>query len=104
MLLNRYVKQPAEIRRYTVDYSRFLEGTETLSSVITSVAIIDGAAAVQTTPLAVNSAIIDPDTATFLSVWIEAGHDGELGEITVTVTTSDGQVQESEIEIDVRED
>lgn len=84
--LAKYVKAPAERKRYSVDYSEWLEAGETLTAVTYEVT--------GTAPtLSVNDDEISPG-ATSCVFYVNDGDDGETYRVLVTAVTSNDQIKE----------
>lgn len=98
--LDTYVKDPDEEKDYSVDYSRWLESGETVSSVdveVTASGFVDPAV----TPLEVND--YQPNVAgDGITYRVEGGDDGETYEIVFTVGTSTGEVKQDLVVFKVR--
>ncbi len=96
MKLARFTKQPAERKRYSIDYSDWLDTGETISTV-----------SFVTTPASAGALVVDANsiTAAGKSVVFFAndGVSGTTYTVTVTITTSGGQIKEDEILFAVRE-
>jgi hypothetical protein len=98
MILERFAKQPAEVKDYDVDYAPWLDPmTDTILSSTQTVVCT-------TTPgdtaLVINSVALAPKT---LKLWIAGGTDGEKYKITIRVTTAGGRVDESELLFTVKD-
>jgi hypothetical protein len=92
MIIGTLAKQPAEVLRVTVDYaSRFLTGTETITSMTATTS------PTTTTPLTALVLSAFPLTTAVISVG--GGDSGESYLVTLRATTSFGQVLESEIAV-----
>ena len=96
MKLARFVKAPAERKRYSIDYSDWLDTGETISSV-----------AFIPSPLATGGLEVDAYTlstpATSVVFFATAGIDGTTYTLEVVVTTSGGQIKEDQILFSVRD-
>jgi len=73
-----FVKRPAEVKDYDVDFSIWLEDGDTID---TATAAIDG-----------GTAVIDQTefSETSVKVWISGGADGDSAVVTTTVVTANG--------------
>lgn len=96
MKLGRFTKQPAERKRYAIDYSDWLDTGETISTV-------------SFVPSPIGSGGLEIDAysiaspATSVVFFANYGVSGTTYTVTVTVTTSGGQIKEDEILFAVRE-
>lgn len=99
-LLDRFIKQPAEIKKYQIDYSEWLPTGETVTSVVTAVEILNPAAddVGEPTMTIGTTQII---TGTVFEYYVSAGTDGKRYKVTFQASTSDTQTVESEIEFKV---
>lgn len=95
-VLIRATKTPSERRRYTINYNAFLDEDETLTDKSFSIT------PVTTTPLEVVSSGFSVDNK-YLIIYVQGGEDGTRYELTMLVTTSDAQIKDDLIVIDVRE-
>jgi hypothetical protein len=84
--IKKFVQHPDERKRYTVDYSEWLDTDETISSVTFEVTPTTD------TPLVVDGEEIAADEES-VSFFVSAGDDGETYDVLVTATTSAGQVK-----------
>lgn len=87
----RYYKAPIENKQYSVDYSKWLNTGETISSVTSSVTA-DGFIIPAVTPLTVSAQVASGSTA--VSYTAQAGDSGETYEVLITIATSAGQVRQ----------
>lgn len=94
MKLGRFTKQPAERKRYSIDYSDWLDTGETISTATFAVA--------PTGALEVDAYTIG-SPATSVVFFVNGGTSGVTYKVTVTITTSGGQIKEDEILFSVRE-
>ena len=96
MKLARFTKQPSERKRYTIDYSDWLDTSETISTV-----------AFVPSPIATGGLVVDAYSiatpATSVVFFANFGVSGTTYTVTVTITTSGGQIKEDEILFAVRE-
>lgn len=91
MILGSYVKQPADVLDYDVDYTDFLNGEDTLSTKTVTVS---------PTGLTVDSSVIAGDR---VKVWLSGGTNGITYKVTVTATTTDGRVKQDEFKVKVKD-
>ena len=96
--MSAFTKQPSEIFTVSMDFSRRLQNSETIASKVVS--------AIITTTLAdATATVIDSSTinGTDIDVKVKAGTTGLAYKITITITTSTGNVFEDEITMTVTE-
>lgn len=99
-LLDRFNKQPAEIKKYQIDYSEWLATGETVTSVVTAVTLLNPAADDVGEPtLTVGTTQIVGGTV--YEYYMSSGTDGKRYKVTFQASTSDSQTVESEIEFKV---
>lgn len=96
MKLGTFTKSPVERKRYAVDYTDWLENTETLSSATFSIAPNADPASLE-----INEHVIDA-AGKLLTIFVNAGVTGVSYIATVQVETSDGQIKEDQIVFVVR--
>lgn len=96
MKLARFTKAPGERKRYTIDYSDWLDTSETISTVTFLPSPI------QTGGLEVDAYTI-ATPATSVVFFANLGIDGTTYTLNVTITTSGGQTKEDQILFSVRE-
>lgn len=96
MKLARFTKAPNERKRYTIDYSDWLDTGETVSAVTFSV-----------TPSTANILQVDAysiaSPATSVVFFVNDGADGTTYTLEISITTSGGQVKEDQVLYSVRE-
>lgn len=96
MKLARFTKAPNERKRYTIDYSDWLDTGETVSTVTFSV-----------TPSTTNILQVDAysiaSPATSVVFFVNDGADGTTYTLEISITTSGGQVKEDQVHYSVRE-
>lgn len=99
-LLDRFLKQPAEIKKYQIDYSEWLATGETVDSVVTAVTLLNPASGDVGEPaLTIGTTAINAGTV--FQYYVSAGTDGKRYKVTFQASTSDSQTVESEIEFKV---
>lgn len=99
-LLDRFKKQPAEIKKYQIDYSEWLATGETVSSVGTAVTLLNPASGDVGEPtLTIGTTQIVGGTV--FEYYVSSGTDGKRYKVTFQASTSDSQTVESEIEFKV---
>lgn len=86
------VKQPSEIRHYTMDFSNLLGTGETLSSIASSAIELRGGGTsdISLTDVEINAA------ATGVTFWASGGTDNTTHRITIIVVTSESQTIEGD--------
>jgi hypothetical protein len=92
MAVGKIKKTVDEIKRVTVDYSRWLGTSETVVSVIFSITPVTSPA------LAIASNAIAGDGKS-VSMFVDNGVDDNTYDILVQITTSDGQIKEDEVKV-----
>ena len=90
MALGRYKKTPTEVKRYSVEYSHWLDTSEYVSSV--SFATIS----TNTGTITLTADTIGA-SATSVSFLVSGGDDGQTYEVAVTMVTSAGQTRQDAI-------
>jgi hypothetical protein len=95
--LGLFKKTPIERKRYSLDYTDWLDTGETIIAVTFTVTPTTGAS-----PLEVDAYQISVDGKE-ISFFVDDGDDSVDYEISVVVTTSGGQIKEDEIGFVVRE-
>ena len=102
-LLDRFNKQPSEIKRYHIDYAEWLSTGETVISVVTAVTITNPASGDVGEPTMTVGTTSIISAGTKYEYYVSAGTDGKRYKITFQASTSDAQTIESEIEFKVRD-
>jgi len=97
MPLKKYVKATNERKRYSIDYSDWLDVGELLSGVVFSVPTNN-----VTTPLVIDDIAITPD-GLGVQYYVSGGVDGEQYEVLATATTSGAQIKVDDLLFTVRE-
>lgn len=97
MLLDRFFMQPAENRKFTIDYTDRLQDLNLIATINGTVV-----SPVTTTPFVVNSAGIGTALKTVI-IFCGGGEDGQSYKLEVTVETTDGQIWQDELEFVVEE-
>lgn len=101
-LLDRFNKQPAEIKKYQIEYAEWLAEGQTITNVDTDVIVINDAATDvgEPTMTITNGNIIG---GTVYGYTVNSGTSGKRYKVTFQATTSDAQLVESEIEFKVND-
>lgn len=98
MILEKYEKQPAEVKDYDIDYEEWLAPvSDTLNTVVAAITCLTDAA---DTALVCNAVFVSPNTAKF---WIAGGTAGQKYKLTATATTSGGRIDQSELVFTVKD-
>lgn len=97
MPLKKYVKAAGERKRYSIDYSDWLDTGELLSQVDFT---IPGNST--TTPLVVDDVAIQPDSLG-VQYYVSGGEDGIQYEVVATATTSGAQTKIDDLLFTIRE-
>jgi hypothetical protein len=97
MILERYEKQPAELKDYDIDYAEWLAPvSDTLNTVGAAVTSDDE----ETPALTCNAVFVSPTSAKF---WVAGGTAGVKYKLTATATTYGGRVDQSELVFTVKD-
>lgn len=98
MILSTFLKQPAEVKDYDIDYSQWLTPMgDTLSNVEAGIVCLTDPA---DTSLVCNAVFTATTTAKF---WVAGGTAGNKYKLTATATTNGGRVDQSELIFKVKE-
>lgn len=95
MILGKYFKAPVDRKRYTIDYSDWLDAGELISTCVYSVSPADAGTIV------IDGNVINPD-AKGVTFYASAGVEGTTYKTFVTMTSSNGQVKEDTIQYTVK--
>lgn len=101
-LLDRFNKQPADIKKYQIDYSEWLATGETVNSVVTAVTLLnpaDGDVGEPTMTVGTTQIV----GGNVFEYYVSLGTDGKRYKITFQASTSDSQTVESEVEFRVND-
>ncbi len=91
MILGSYIKQPADVLDYDIDYMDFLSDGDSISA---------KSVAVSPNGLTIDSSAI---FGTRVKVWLSGGTNGITYKVTVTATTTDGRVKQDEFKVKVKD-
>lgn len=97
MPLKKYVKATNERKRYSIDYSDWLDVGELLTDVAFTIPTNN-----ITTPLVVDDVAIMPD-GLGVQYYVSGGVDGEQYEVVAIATTSGAQIKVDDLLFTVRE-
>lgn len=86
MRLAKFPKSPGDRKRYSIDYSQWLDAGEVLSNVVTSTDDPDG--------VYVDGILIDPTGQDTVIMYVSGGSRGRSYDVSITVTTTGDQVRE----------
>lgn len=96
MPLKKYVKAAAERKRYSIDYSDWLDIGELLTNVVFTIPVNT------TTPLVVDGIAINPG-GLGVQYYVSGGKDNAQYEVLATATTTGTQVKVDDLLFTVRE-
>lgn len=94
-MLGKYFKLPADRKRYTIDYSDWLDAGEFVSTVTFQVIPLDSG------PLVIDGIAVNP-SPTGVAFFASAGLAGKTYKAIATMTTSAGQIREDVIQYTVK--
>lgn len=97
MPLKKYVKAASERKRYSINYSDWLDIGELLTGVTFTIPANNA-----TTPLVVDDVAVTPD-GLGVQYYVSGGADGEQYEVVATATTSGAQIKVDDLLFSVRE-
>lgn len=95
MQLGKFFKVPDDRKRYSIDYSEWLDSGETVSGVTFGVTPADSS------PVLIDGNSINP-SATGVVFYASAGNVGTTYVVAVTMTTGGGQVREDTVQYTVK--
>jgi len=95
MNLGKYFKSPDERKRYSIDYTDWLDTGEQLSNVTFEVTPIDAS------PIVINGIAIETGNKSVV-FYASAGLDGKSYKAIATMTTSGGQIKEDTVQYTVK--
>ncbi|WP_421849902.1 hypothetical protein [Oricola sp.] len=90
-VLSHFVKAPADVLDYDVDFARWLETGDTISS---------ATAAATADTVTIDSTVVSD---TQVKVWISGGSNGDVATTTITAVTANGRTKTACIKITVKE-
>ena len=99
MVLGMIRKQPADFLDYDIDFSKWLIGTDAISTIVAQVTRDDGAVLTEADLEA--KYIINNNPR--VKVWLINGVDRENYKVELTITTDDGRVKQVELRVRVRD-
>ena len=101
-LLDKFLKQPAEVKKYQIDYSEWLATGQTITVVTPTITLINPASGDVGEPtLSIGTTSIIGGT--LYEYFVSVGTDKKRYKVTFLADTSDVQKQESEIEFKVND-
>ena len=95
MLLGKYLKTPEEMKRYSIEYEDWLDVDEYLAIVVFAVISPESGT------LKISKSPLDVD-ATRVVFFFSEGVSGETYTVSVTATTTTGQIKQDTITVSVR--
>jgi len=95
MNLGKYFKSPDERKRYSIDYTDWLDTGEQLSAVTFEVIPVDA------DPVAIDGIAIETGNKSVV-FYASAGLDGKSYKAIATMTTSGGQVKEDTVQYTIK--
>jgi hypothetical protein len=100
-VLDRFNKQPDEVKKYQIDYSAWLSTGVAISSSSQVITILNPASSDVGEPTLTISATAIIANGTGYQYYISGGTDGKRYKVTFLTNTADSQTLESEIEFTV---
>lgn len=100
--LDRFNKQPADVKKYQITYAEWLDTSVTITTVVTAVVLLnkeDGDVGEPALSIG-NTSIIGGE---IFQYYASSGTDGKKYKVTFQATTSDAQIVESEIEFRIKD-
>lgn len=93
MILGTLIKQPAERRDIDLNFTKWLAKRpgDSLASATSEVDLVG---------LTVESPVVD---SPIVKQWFSGGEDGQMYKVTVTVTTTQGRIEQVEFKVRVKE-
>lgn len=91
MNLGTFTKQPVEVKDYDLDYSEWLVAADTVEAAEVTV---------EPAGLTVRSVFTQDKK---IKVWLSAGTNGTVYNLTVTMTTAHGRVKQDEFKVKVKD-
>jgi hypothetical protein len=95
MNLGKYFKTPVERKRYTIDYSDWLDSGELVTGVTF------GVTPAGASPVFIDGSSINP-AATGIVFYANDGEDGVAYKVDVVMTTSNGQTKDDTVQYTVK--
>lgn len=95
MILGKFFKTPDERKRYSIDYTDWLDGGEMLLGVTFEVTPVDE------NPVVIDGIAIQIDSKSVV-FYAQAGVDGQNYKAIATATTDGGQVKEDTVQYTIR--
>jgi hypothetical protein len=97
-ILERFTKQPAEVKDYDVNYAPWLDPM--VDTIASHTVVAECTSDPDDTALEIDSTV---QTTKALKLWISGGTDGQKYKITIRVTTAGGRIDESELAFTVKD-
>ena len=98
MILERFTKQPAEVKDYDVDYAEWLDPKS--DSLDTAVAVVTCITDPTDTALVVNTVEVDLKS---VKLWVSGGTDKQRYKVTIQALTLGGRLDESELIFSIKD-
>lgn len=102
MIIGKFIKQPAEILDYDIDFSEFLADGDTLIS--TGNPAVPSPLNVVVTPPGLTLGPTFVLSGVTLKQWLSGGTDGVKYKVTVTATSNAGRVKQVEFVVRVKDE
>lgn len=96
MAVGKIKKTVAEVKRITLDYSRWLGSTETISAKSFTITPVTSPA------LAVGTSAIASDGKS-ITFYVEGGVDDNVYDLIAQITTSAGQIKQDDVKVTVND-
>lgn len=102
MILAKFVKQPAEVLDYDIDFSEFLTEGDTIASTGDPPTPIGGSVVCSPAGLIIGSTFVIQGTT--IKQWLSGGVDGQKYKVTITMTSNAGRVKQVEFVVRVKDE
>lgn len=97
MILQKFIKQPADVKDYDIDYSEWLADGDAISTYEAVVECVEGTDD--------DTLVVDSQSATtsVLKTWLSGGTAGCTYKVSVTIVTTGGRTQQDEFKVKVKD-
>jgi hypothetical protein len=102
MILGKFVKQPAEILDFDIDFSEFLSDGDSL--VVTGDPPVPSPLDVTVTPAGLTLGATLVRDGLVIKQWVSGGTNGQKYKITITATSNAGRVKQVEFTVRVKDE